>query len=399
MRRPPLLFYCQHSVGMGHMVRSLALVRALTGRFDVTFVSGGALPPFPAASRAPVVTLPPVGLDERGVLVSRDGRRRVERALELRRQMVLDTYRSSQPRVVVVELFPFGRRKFASELEPMLQEARGATVRPLVCCSVRDILISRANQADHDDRAMRLLAKYFDAVLVHSDPTFATLEDSLATGVRLPVPVHYTGFVHRDAAPDFARRRAPKSSVIVSAGGGLVGEPLLQTALEAQALVPPASRRRLTVLAGPFLPDDAWRRLRRLADATPSATMRRMVPDLRQVLRQASGSVSQCGYNTAMDLVESRVPALVVPFGGANEDEQLKRARRLEALGAVRVLPAAEMTAPRLAVEMASLAAFTPTASSLNLHGAEHTVQIIDAMLEHDPPSTAAAPVRMERTA
>jgi predicted glycosyltransferase len=281
----------------------------------------------------------------------------------------------------------------------MLHEARAARARPLVCCSVRDILTSRAKPLDHDARAVQLLARYFDAVFVHSDPTFATLEDSLAPGIRLPVPVHYTGFVHRGAAQGSFRRRTSKASVIVSAGGGLVGEPLLQTALEAQSLLPPQSRRHLSLIAGPFLPDDAWRRLRRLAAATPLARMRRMVPHLGSELRGAAGSISPCGYNTAIDVLDSRVPALVVPSGGADEDEQLKRARRLEALGAVRVLPADDMTPPRLAVEMASLATFAPAVSGLDLRGAEQTVDIVDAMLDHGAPWSGAALPPVERTA
>jgi len=393
MMRSPLLFYCPHAVGIGHLTRSLTLVRALTARFDVTFVSGGTLPPFIRAGRAPIVALPPLGLDEQGALVSGDGRRRLGRALELRRQVLLDTYLSWRPRVVIVELFPFGRPEFAPELEPMLQAARGDSARPLICCSLRDIVLSRANQRDRDDRAMRLLGRYFDAVLVHGDPEFATLEESLAPGVRLPVPVHYTGFVHRNAGSGSASRRPPRSSVVVSAGSGLVGEPLLFTALEAQALVPPESRRRLTLIAGPLLPEDAWRRLRRLAADTPCTMMRRMVPDLGHEMRNATGSVSPCGYNTAMDLVDSGVPALVVPSGGANEEEQMKRARRLEALGAVRVLPAADMTAPRLAEEIAALASFTPTASRLNLSGAERTTHLVEAMLESNDAAAGHAPM------
>jgi predicted glycosyltransferase len=128
--------------------------------------------------------------------------------------------------------------------------------------------------------------------------------------------------------------------------------------------------------------------------------MRRMVPDLGHEMRTASGSVSQCGYNTAMDLLDSRVPALVVP-SGANEDEQVKRARRLEALGAVRVLPATDLTAPRLAAEIAALASFTPTASRLNMSGAERTTQLIDAMLEHNDAAAGNAAMLppMEQTA
>ena len=383
MTRPPLLFYCQHSVGMGHLMRSLALTRSLSTRFDVTFVSGGAVPRIAATGGLRLVPLPPVGLDERGRMVSRDGRRTLERALDARRRLLIDTYRAVRPRVVVVELFPFGRRKFSSEIEPILELARGGSPRPLVCCSLRDILVSgRATQREHDARAAGVLDTYFDAVLVHSDPSFARLEDSLASDVRISVPIHYTGFVHAadESAPVRARTRP--SSVVVSAGGGLVGEPLLQTAIESYALISATLRRPLTLVCGPFLPEEAWRRLRRRTAGMSDVAVCRAVPNLALELTHASASISQCGYNTAMDLLQSRVPALVVPFGTSAEDEQLKRARRLEALGALRVLLPSELTAPRLAAEMVSLPSFRPVAPRLTLRGAERTTEVIDAMLD-----------------
>jgi predicted glycosyltransferase len=50
--RPPLLFYCQHSVGLGHLIRSLAVARGLAERLEVVFASGGPLPPGLEARRA-----------------------------------------------------------------------------------------------------------------------------------------------------------------------------------------------------------------------------------------------------------------------------------------------------------------------------------------------------------
>ena len=44
MRRPRLLFYCQHSVGLGHLVRSMNLADGLTRDFDVTLLNGGPWP-------------------------------------------------------------------------------------------------------------------------------------------------------------------------------------------------------------------------------------------------------------------------------------------------------------------------------------------------------------------
>ena len=62
--------------------------------------------------------------------------------------------------------------------------------------------------------------------------------------------------------------------------------------------------------------------------------------DLSAEMAASRLSISQCGYNTALDIVRAGVPALVVPFADGGETEQTDRARRLEALGALRVLPA-----------------------------------------------------------
>ena len=380
MTRPSLLFYCQHSVGMGHLMRSLALARGLAGRVDVTLVVGGRVPKIADTDGLRVIPMPPVGLDEHGVLVSRDRRRRLARALEERRAILLQTYRAVRPQAIVVELFPFGRHKFAAELEPMLTAARQDDSAPLVCCSLRDILISRSRQSRHDRRTSALLSTYFDVVLVHSDPRFAQLQQSLGADEHIPVPVYHTGFVHERGRPRLRPQIRPRS-VIVSAGGGLVGEPLLRTALDAQCILPAPSRRPMTIVAGPFLPEAAWQRLRHHAELVPDVTMRRSVRDLAGELRRAAASISQCGYNTAMDLIDSSVPALVVPFGDGDEDEQRKRADRLEALGAVRVLPQADLTPERLAAEMEALSSFRPVPAGLNLRGAESTSDIIARLL------------------
>ena len=42
--RPAVLFYCQHSLGMGHLMRSFALADRLAERFRVVLLNGGRLP-------------------------------------------------------------------------------------------------------------------------------------------------------------------------------------------------------------------------------------------------------------------------------------------------------------------------------------------------------------------
>ncbi|MDQ3816883.1 MAG: glycosyl transferase, partial [Acidobacteriota bacterium] len=268
--RPTLLFYCQHSLGMGHLVRSLALAGGLSESFRVVLLNGG---PLPKGIRVPegieVIDLPPLGFDASGELVSRDGRRTVERAKGLRRQIILETFRALRPELLLVELFPFGRKKFSGELMPLLEETQEGRVtrsRPLVVCSLRDILVGRREkQEKHDERAARLANDYFDAILVHSEPAFARLEESFHPQTPLGIPVHYTGFVLPERGiEEGARAHRRARRVIVSAGGGLVGGRLLNTAVEAHALLLRAGEAvEMEIVAGPFLPEEAWQALRR----------------------------------------------------------------------------------------------------------------------------------------
>jgi predicted glycosyltransferase len=372
MTRPPLLCYCQHSVGLGHLMRSYALCAALTERFRVVLVCGGALP---RGIRPPagvqVLALPPLGVGAAGGFVSHDPRYTVEQAWAVRQERLLSAFRAVRPVAVLVELFPFGRAKFARELVPLLEAARAAGA--FTACSLRDILVaSRADQQAFDDRAAAIANAHLDAVLVHSDPGFARLEETFAPRHPLRVPVHYTGFVVGDAAP-ITRPRG--EHVVVSAGGGLVGEPLLRAAAEAQ----PATGVPMRLIAGPLLPEDAWQRLRALAG--PGIELRRSVADLGAELRTARASVSQGGYNTALEVIRCGVPGLIVPYATPEEDEQTRRAHRLERLGAVRVLPAERLGSATLAAEVRRLLSFEPRPASVDLDGARRTGCLLDGLL------------------
>jgi predicted glycosyltransferase len=229
--KPGLLFYCQHSLGLGHAVRSFALAAALTEHFRVVLACGGELPEgLTPHDDVDLVALPALGASRDGALVTR-GPGRLAEARPRRRKLLLATLRSLRPAAVVVELFPFGRRRFADELVPLLEEARAGTPRPLLVSSVRDILVGRGpDQQAHDTVTCVLANRYLDAVLVHSDPSFARLEESFRPGIPLRVPVRHTGFVVTDES-NAGRPDPGEPRLVVSAGGGLVGSPLLRTAL------------------------------------------------------------------------------------------------------------------------------------------------------------------------
>jgi predicted glycosyltransferase len=349
--KPALLFYCQHSVGLGHLMRSYALCDGLARRYRVVLMAGGDLPAgIDPPSNIELVELPPLGVQSNGFGTRHD--LTVERTWELRHRRILMTLGRVQPEVVLVELFPFGRAKFAREIVPLLEEAR--TLGAFTACSLRDILVSGDTQ--RDDRARELADAHLDAVFVHCDPRFARLEETFKPSQPLRTPVHYTGFVTGRNGVNGHRRG---EHLVVSAGGGRVGFELLREAMAN------SGGRAVRAIAGPLMPDEDYAALRDLKPG--NVELLRSVPNLAEELSRAAGSISQCGYNTALDLLRTRVPALVVPYATPEEDEQLRRARRLEQLGVVKV---ADHVDP-------ALLDFIPEPARLDLDGAAKTTELL----------------------
>lgn len=375
---------------MGHLVRSLALADSLADHFRVMLLNGGRMPKgllIPAGVQ--VINLPPLGIDETNQLVSHDRRISVERALDRRKKMIRTCFDNLRPAVVMLELFPFGRKKFAIELRPLLEAAHSVEHRSFIVCSLKDIFGSRTViQRKYDDRAAMLANQFFDLVLVHSDPSFAHFDESFHPAVPLKVPVIHTGFVVPRPAlangVDVSRKR-----ILVSAGGGIAGEPLLRTAIDALRYFADDPQIEMKVVAGPFLPDDAWNSLRTLARGNPQLSVVRRVGSLYDELRGAAVSISQAGYNTCLDVVRAGVPALLVPFTRGNEDEQQKRALRLQRLGAAQVLDQENLNPARLAAAVLELMNREMARPQLDLDGAKRSTQIIASMVMSAPQARA----------
>src|SRR5262249_55671784 len=122
------------------------------------------------------------------------------------------------------------------------------------------------------------------------------------------------------------------------------------------------------VVAGPLIPAEDFAGLPR----RDGVEIVRSVPDLGAELRTATASLSQCGYNTALEIIRARVPALVVPYAPPGEDEQTRRARALERRGALRVHTGGDLRAA-----LHAWRDFTPAAAALELDGARRTAELL----------------------
>ncbi|HSN32361.1 MAG TPA: glycosyltransferase [Ideonella sp.] len=367
-----VFFYVQHLLGIGHLKRAATLRHALRAQgFQVILASGGP----PVAGIPADVQLPALSAGDLGFRTLVDeGGRSVDDAWKRRRAAALiDAWRASRAEVLIVELFPFGRRQMRFELVPLLEDARRLAPRPLVVCSVRDLLQSKPGR---EQEALALAERYFDRILVHGDPRVAPFELTFPPAARLAGRLHYTGYVVDEPAPAPDSARA---EVLVSAGGGAVGRRLLQTAMQARGrtLLRGAAWR---VLAGVHCSDADFRLLER--DAVGGIVLERSRADFAALLANCALSISQAGYNTVAETLKARARAVLVPFAGGAESEQTLRARLLAQRGAVEVVEESALSAETLAIAVDRAVRRDPPPGDLvDLDGARRTAELLKQWL------------------
>jgi predicted glycosyltransferase len=372
-----VMFYVQHLLGIGHLVRASRIATALADAgHDVTVISGG----------MPVSGFPPAGValeqltplrsadgsfsnlvDETGAPVDDDLR-------DIRRRQLMAIHDKLRPDCLVIEAYPFARRQMRFELVPLLEHVHEGSraSRAMVVSSVRDILQPKSPERDKATAAT--VQRHFDLVLVHGDETFAGFGETFSETQAILQKLAYTGIV----APPPRQPVAGVDSccdVVVSAGGGAVGTALLKAAIGARELTELASARWL-VVTGPNLPDEAFEALKR--EAGPSVTLSRFEPDLAGLIAASRVSVSQAGYNTVADVLRAGCASVLVPFEGKGEQEQLLRAGRLDAAGRAVMLREGALDARTLAQAIGrALDLDLALAPAVNLDGAANSAALL----------------------
>lgn len=380
--RPKILFYVQHLLGIGHLMRAGTLTRALEAQgFEVTLVSGGTEVPGFRHGATRFVQLPPTRATDKffKVLVDAHGRTIDDAWKADRTARLLAIEDEVRPDIVLVELFPFGRRQMRFEIEPLLEAAHARPApRPLVVSSVRDILVEPGKPERIDEMVARV-RRYFDMVLIHGDPDFITFEETFPRMSEIADVCHYTGYVTDPAQPREVDGPGA-GEVIVSTGGGAVSDDMLQAAIDARALSPLADAP-WRVLIGHNLPEDDFRVYR---DAAPAGiTVERARPDFARLIANCRLSISQGGYNTVMELLAARTRAVCIPYAGGLESEQTLRCGLLAEKGAIAVVDPAHVSAESVAAAI-SRALDRPDglAVPVDMSGAATTGALLRSALE-----------------
>jgi len=375
-----VLFYVQHLLGIGHVKRAAAITRSMTRcGLDVVVVLGG--PPVPLADfgDAEVLQLPSArAADSSFKLLVDEFDNPIDDAWrDKRRDLLAALYAEVKPDLLLIELFPFGRRQFRFELLPLLDSIDHKI--PVVC-SVREVLVGRV-KPERDIVIADIIDRYFDHILVHGDEGVISLAETFELIGRFKDKVAYTGYV-TDHNPAAVPSQAGTGEVIVSTGSGAVGENLLRLALAARPLSRVADLP-WRFLAGDYLPKPVFDDL--CANAPENVVIEWARADFRDMLPNAALSISLGGYNTVMDVLSAKCKAIIVPFADGDEGEQTYRAREFANRGFLHLLSADDLSVDGMvkAIDEAMEANRTGDID-IDLSGAETTARMVSRMVSQN---------------
>ena len=370
-----VMFYCQHILGMGHLIRSVEIVRGLIPDFQICFVNGGqVIEEFEFPREIEVINIPAIKTDsEFTELTPVDDSLTMSELETIRTKILLETCDRFQPDILIIELFPFGRRRFSFELIPLMEKAKAMGAK--IVSSVRDIVVTKQDQQRHEEKVCRLINKYFDMLLIHGDPNFVKLNLSFSRVNDLTCPVHYTGYVVQPLPQP--QLIANKPLILVSVGGGRFGHDLLECVAHTAPILKDKIPHYLQVFTGAFSPDEVLVKLQQITKNLDNITIERYTPNFLNYMQQADLSIGMSGYNTTMNILSTGVKAMMMAFQGNNDKEQETRLKKLDSLGRVKMIQPEDLHPEKFAEQIISYLQQDKTELSLNLDGVNNTAKYI----------------------
>ena len=376
-----IVHYCQHVLGVGHVHRSMELCRALATRHEVTLITGGG-PVTNMPSEFKHYQLPGLMMDTSFKnLTPYDSTKNLEEVKNLRKKQLLNFFLEFRPDVFIIELYPFGRKAFRFELDPILEEIqRGSLTTCRVFCSLRDILVERADKESFEHRIISTLNEHFDGLLIHGEEDFIPLHLTFSRMEDIDTPVEYTGYVTQVGQAKSRAEVRKNFSIpenvqllVASVGGGNVGSELLFNLAQAFKYIN-NSTYFLKIFTGPYTSADDLSKLKKLSTETLSVDS--FSPNFQDWLKAADLSVSMAGYNTTMNILSAGIPALVYPF--TQNHEQSLRIERLSDLVPITKLDKGDLKAETLAAHIEQQLLEHQFISPVSLNGSINTLKIVE---------------------
>ena len=164
---------------------------------------------------------------------------------------------------------------------------------------------------------------------------------------------------------------------LVTVGGGEDAASRLDVYLDCQALKP--ADWETTLALGPLLDPERALHIRRRARVLGGVSVHTFLEDLPSRLAESDAVIGMAGYNTTAEILQSGVPAVLLPRTAPRREQEL-RAERLSRLGLVQSLPSPTPETLRGALERA-LSRRRNSRCPLPLNGAQQLCAVAQELL------------------
>jgi predicted glycosyltransferase len=226
---------------------------------------------------------------------------------------------------------------------------------PVIVLGLRDIIDAPdvVRQLWRKEMTYETIRKYYDEVLIYGCQEI--FDGALHYGIikEFPGRVRYSGYVCSQG-PVKSReqvradlRLTRQNLVVVTAGGGHDGYPLMQSCLDAIDLIGRNDRFEVVFISGPLMDPEQREQLRARVHGL-GARMFTSVDDAPSYINAADLVITMAGYNSLCEVVSLRRKALVVPRLGPRAEQRM-RAELFRQKGLIDVLDPREVSPRNLA--------------------------------------------------
>ena len=350
-----ILMYSHDTYGLGHIRRSMAIARHLSGQeVNILILTGSPIAGrFTLPEQVDFVRIPGMIKKTNDEYHSLSIRIDPNQALNIRKSIILATAKTFKPDLFIVDKEPLGLKR---EVLPTLKWIRKSLPATRTILGLRDIL-DESSVVCKDWSAKdvyRYLEELYDEIWVYGNREIYNPIVEYKIPPILESKICFTGYIPRKQWPPGVRKKIRKRYrildedifILVTAGGGGDGCELLEHYLSMHDFFPTSLPFKSLMITGPFMPKTSRERLKEKAKRF-GIKSQPFHPQMEQLIAAADLVVSMGGYNTICEILSQQTPALIIPRETPRK-EQLIRAEKLTAQGLIDFLPWKEVSAQLL---------------------------------------------------
>jgi predicted glycosyltransferase len=332
-----IAIYSQDGFGLGHMQRTASIAweiyRLRPEASILTFSDSQLGQFFPISPYHDYVKLPSIAKDSPGNWKATHLRMSFPEILELRKELIRNVLLNYAPDVFLVDHMPHGAM---GELLPALEAVAQAGIPTQNVLGLRDILDSPDVTINRwqVEGAYEVIERFYSRILVFGMQDVYDVAEKYQLPENVTKKVFYCGYVsnlehERNAYSIRARYLAGTPSdtrlIVVMAGGGADAYSMMSTLIEALPIVLEDQFCSVAVITGPFMPVELIADLERRAGPLP-IQMLESVTDSNSYISAADLVIAMAGYNTSVEILRMKTPAILVPRAGPSAEQRTRAA-------------------------------------------------------------------------